>query len=124
MYKKISFVFVFPLLVCVARTRYHSNGTSPFLLLRTAHIITTNMAAPMEHTYTTDESLIRALSLNSKLFAVCARASGARIPYRVQVVNDERVYWMAIIAEDGGRVGQQESEEDMLYVSDAPAHFF
>ena len=56
----------------------------------------------MEHTYTTDESLIRALSLNSKLFAVCARASGARIPYRVQVVNDERVYWMAIIAEDGG----------------------
>ena len=40
------------------------------------------------------------------------------------MVNDERVYWMAIIAEDGGRVGQQESEEDMLYVSDAPAHFF
>ena len=56
--------------------------------------------------------------------AVCARASGARIPYRVQVVNDERVYWMAIIAEDGGLLLLLLSEEDMLYVSDAPAHFF
>ena len=68
----------------------------------------------MGHTSTTGESLIRALSLNRK-FAVCARAShGARIPYGVQVVNDERF----VLGGDNSGGWLQDSEEDILYVSD------